>query len=32
VQRGSVVVSDLVKHRSVVLHSGQRYLARRGNR
>jgi hypothetical protein len=30
-QRGTVVVRDLVKHRTVTLRSGQRYLARRGN-
>jgi hypothetical protein len=29
---GTVVVRDLVKHRTVTLHSGQRYVARRGNR
>jgi hypothetical protein len=32
VQRGSVTVRDRVKHRTVILKSGQRYLARRGNR
>jgi hypothetical protein len=31
-QRGTVVVQDLVKHRTITLHTGQRYLARRGNR
>jgi hypothetical protein len=31
-QRGTVVVQDLVKHRTVTLKSGQRYVARRGNR
>jgi hypothetical protein len=31
-QRGTVEVRDLVKHRTVTLKSGQRYLARRGNR
>ena len=30
--RGTVVVQDLVKHRTVTLRSGQRYVARRGNR
>jgi Ca2+-binding RTX toxin-like protein len=29
VGRGTVIVRDLVKHRTVTLHSGQRYLARR---
>jgi hypothetical protein len=32
VKRGTVVVRDRVKHRTVTLKSGQRYLARRGNR
>ena len=32
VKRGTVVVRDRVKHRTVTLRSGQRYLARRGNR
>jgi hypothetical protein len=32
VQRGRVVVLDLVKHHTVTLKKGQRYLARRGNR
>jgi Ca2+-binding RTX toxin-like protein len=32
VQSGTVVVRDRVKRRTVVLKSGQRYLARRGNR
>jgi Ca2+-binding RTX toxin-like protein len=32
VRKGSVVVRDLVKHKSVKLRSGQSYLARRGNR
>jgi hypothetical protein len=32
VRRGTVVVRDLVKHRTVTLKKGQRYLARRGNR
>jgi hypothetical protein len=32
VQSGTVVVRDLTKHRTVVLHTGQRYFARRGNR
>jgi hypothetical protein len=31
-QKGTVVVQDLVKHRTVTLKSGQRYVARRGNR
>jgi hypothetical protein len=31
-QQGTVVVRDLVKRRTVTLKSGQRYLARRGNR
>jgi hypothetical protein len=31
-QRGTVVVRDLVKRKTVTLKSGQRYLARRGNR
>ena len=30
--RGTVVVRDLVKHTTHVLHTGQHYLARRGNR
>jgi hypothetical protein len=30
--QGTVVVRDLVKRRTVTLKSGQRYLARRGNR
>jgi hypothetical protein len=30
--RGTVVVRDFVKHRTVTLRSGQRYVARRGNR
>jgi hypothetical protein len=30
--QGTVVVSDLVKHRKVTLRSGQHYVARRGNR
>jgi hypothetical protein len=30
--KGTVVVRDLVKHRTVTLKSGQRYVARRGNR
>ncbi|MEA2468085.1 MAG: hypothetical protein QOJ57_2211 [Thermoleophilaceae bacterium] len=32
VERGTVVVRDRVKHRTVRLKSGERYLARRGNR
>jgi hypothetical protein len=32
VRQGTVVVRDLVKHRTVTLRSGQRYVARRGNR
>jgi Ca2+-binding RTX toxin-like protein len=32
VQQGTVVVRDLVKRRTIVLRSGQHYLARRGNR
>jgi hypothetical protein len=32
VTHGSVTVFDLVKRRTVTLHSGQHYLARRGNR
>jgi hypothetical protein len=32
VRAGSVVVLDLVKHHTVTLKKGQRYLARRGNR
>jgi hypothetical protein len=31
-QKGTVVVRDLVKHRTVTLHTGERYLARRDNR
>jgi hypothetical protein len=29
---GTVVVNDLLKHRTVTLRTGQRYIARRGNR
>jgi hypothetical protein len=29
---GTVVVNDLLKHRTVTLRTGQRYVARRGNR
>jgi Ca2+-binding RTX toxin-like protein len=32
VQRGVVVVRDLVKHKTVIVKAGQHYLARRGNR
>jgi hypothetical protein len=32
VKRGTVVVRDQVKRRTVTLKAGQRYLARRGNR
>jgi ferric-dicitrate binding protein FerR (iron transport regulator) len=32
VKRGTVIVRDTVKHRTVKLRSGQSYLARRGNR
>jgi len=32
VDSGTVIVRDLVKKKTIKLRSGQRYLARRGNR